>query len=482
MAKETKAKRKSGGKKAFRTRLANAKAAGKKTIKLGKRRISTTTGKAVSKEVKAKKHKPAKRSSAKRETARREGMGRAMARGKRKGGKRKASRKPAKTRHIHHTKTITKRRTVEVKVPGKTRKVYLTAADRRGRRGHRRGHRRAREGYAMENPLSGMEVLGGGLAMLFGLAVADVSDRYLATHALTANTAAAGATTTTYTDTPVGTAGTVPTSSFGTGLYPGMLNGASVIAPMNMTRWVSGGAISILPFVAAAFVKNPTVRSGLQFFGFGALARIGGKALVDMFAGLLGSTSIGQQLYVNELAATGQYQAAMGQAVTVTLPNITGTVQALGTGQATGLARAPQPSGCCCNACSRGMPCNGYQPAQSTPAQQQQQQSSAPPTTTIPTPGGGGYTPVPTGVPASPAPSPPTTVSTPGLPTAPPQLSVSYPGIVGLIGLQTDPSQSPLAAHVNGPPSSGDSSSIGRPRPNPFDWSSHITAPDSRVH
>jgi hypothetical protein len=219
----------------------------------------------------------------------------------------------------------------------------------------------------MENPLSTVEIIAGGLTMLLGLAVADVSDRYWATTALVASTSG---TTTAYTNTPTGTAGTAPTSSFGAGLYPGMLNGAAVMAPMNLTRWVSGGVLAVVPFVAAAFIKQPTVRTAAQLFGFGVIARIGGKALVDLFAGLLGSTALGQQLYVNELAATAQYQVAMGQTTTITLPSPGTNPPAAGgpSGSASGLAKPHQIS-TCCSGCAQGRPCvrSQHAPQQQVP-------------------------------------------------------------------------------------------------------------------
>jgi hypothetical protein len=459
MAKETKKVRKSGGKKAWRDRIKHDLAAGKKTTKVGNRRVSvakaakklglTSGGGAKKAKRKASKAKKAERRATTARMAARAPSKRAKKSGSRK---RKAHARP-KTKHVHHTRTIVKRRTVEVKVPRKTKHVYLTAAERRGRKGHRRARRGgyARERYAMDNPLSTMEVVAGGLTMLLGAAVADVSDRYWATHALTASTTG---TTTTYTDTPVTTSAT-GMATFGTGLYPGMLNGASVIAPMNLTRWVSGGALSVLPFVGAAFVKDPMWRTALQMFGFGALVRIGGKAIVDLFAGLLGTTSLGQQLYVNELAATAQSQVALTGTTAITLPSPgTNPPTAAGpSGSASGLAaprqmagvgKAPQPSGCGCNSCAGGKPCMNYQPQQ---------------TVTQPAP-----TPIVTPVNALPAPT--ASQSTP--------LSQLIANAVNLpnVGM----SSGVVAGTVGTATTSGDTT-LGRPQraPNPFDWANHIT-------
>lgn len=375
MAKETKKERRAAGKKAWRDKVKNARAAGKKTIKVGKHHIKLSElGKSGNKSGGSKAHRKhggrPKMSAAHRTSVRRrreEIVAAHYSKPKRKRSKRKAHAKShhrGSRRGHHHTRTVTKLRTVRVKVPGKTRNVYVTAAERRG--GHRR---RAREGYAMENPLSTMEIIAGGLTMLLGLAVADVSDRYWATHALTASTSG---TTTTYTDTPAVTSST-GMATFGTGLYPSMLNGASVMAPMNLTRWVSGGVLAAVPFIAAAFIKQPTARTAAQLFGFGVIARIGGKALVDLFAGLLGSTSLGQQLYVNELAATAQYQVAQGQTTTITLPSPGTNPPTAGgpSGSASGLAKPHQIS-TCCSGCASGRPCvrsqNAHGAAQSPPA------------------------------------------------------------------------------------------------------------------
>ena len=270
--------------------------------------------------------------------------------------------------------------TVRAMTIPKGAKKIIAAERRHGRRGHRRG-------YAMENPLSTMEIVAGGLAMLFGLAVADVSDRWWATHSLVSTTSG---TTTTYTDTgamaPPTTAPaagtTTSTGPFGmtpgytntTATSAGLFNGAAVLAPMNMTRWINGAAVVALPFLASGFVKSGTWRTGLQMFGFGALARIGGKALVDIFAQLLGGTTYGQQLYVNELAAAAQWQAAQGQTVTISLPNIGTTVPVAGAGAASGLAAPPRHGfGCGCAACSQGR--NEQPPA---PPAQQPTQLTAP--------------------------------------------------------------------------------------------------------
>jgi hypothetical protein len=379
MAKESKSARSKKAKAAWARKKRDARAAGHKTYK-GPGGKSLPTGLES-------KPKRAKKSSKKARAAKKEqyrgGTGiRPPKRAKRKSGskKPKQAKRPAKR---SGAKSV---RTVVVKVPGKTRKVYLTAAEKR--KGPKKGRRHSehrRHHYSMENPLTGMEIVSGGLAMLFGLAVADISDRYWATHSLTATTSG---TTTSYSDTGAMATTAAASTTTGTttggagpfGMTPGYVNttagtaglknGAAVLAPMNLTRWLSGGVLAAAPFAAAVFVKNTTVRTGLQMFGFGVIARIGGKALVDVFAQLLGNTTYGQQMYVNELAAAAQWQAAQGQTVTISLPNIGTTVPVQGAGAATGIAH-PQRAGvggCSgCQNCVQGRPCGKTPPGMPAP-------------------------------------------------------------------------------------------------------------------
>ena len=156
------------------------------------------------------------------------------------------------------------------------------------RRHHARAHRRSRR--VMENPLGAAEVMMGGFTMLLGLGAADVVDRMLATHPLVATTG----TTPVYTDPNA-----MPVTASGQTLS----NGAGVLAPMNAKRWAAGAAITVLPFVAAGMVRSAMWRSALQLFGFGAGARVLGKAAKDGVAYLLRNNQYAQRLYVAELNA-----------------------------------------------------------------------------------------------------------------------------------------------------------------------------------
>jgi hypothetical protein len=454
--KETSAKRKAAGRKAWKKRVAKARAAGHKSIKVGKRRVSIVGGPQSAKGARKGKAK-SYRTAAKVER-------KAARKSKSKGHRKSKSKSRARKGHARKVAPIQTVRTRIIKVPGKTRRVIVTAAaEKRGRRHHRRHHR----GHLMENPLTGVELFAGGLTMLLGLGVADMSDRYWATHALTG--------TGSFTDTP----STTQTNLFGATTYPGMKNGAAVLAPMNLTRWISGGLLVAVPFIAAPFVKAPVARSALQMFGFGAFARIGGKALVDLFSGLLGSTAIGQQLYVNELAAAAQNQASQGSAVTIQLPNSV-TATAAGSGVATGLAR-PMPGGCgCCGSCSKGQPCTGR--ASAAAAAASAPPAYSPPAASAPPSGPPAYSP-----PAAPpgSYSTPTTPSSPGapsLPALPPPIVSHVPGTPGMSHTVVQPYAQPgvpgtsiigninraSTSQVSGGPSQA--TLAGRPRPNPYGW------------
>ena len=155
-------------------------------------------------------------------------------------------------------------------------------------RHHRRRHYRG----AMENPLSGMELVTGGISGLFGFLAADLVDRFVATHALTttANKDAAGHVL--YADTP-------PT----TGTYTGLFNGTAVVAPMYVSwqRWLFPGLVAVLPIWGARYVRSNTARATVQMFGVGAGIRWLGKALTDGVATLLSYTCTGQRLYDPEI-------------------------------------------------------------------------------------------------------------------------------------------------------------------------------------
>jgi len=257
--------------------------------------------------------KRAKRAKAERERepkrarkSGRKGGGRRKS-GRKGGGRRKSGRRSSGRATAHTT------RTEIIKMPGHTTKVAIlpiqSGARRSGkrkggkrkggkrkggkRRSGKRGGSRAREtGYAMENPLTGVELFVGGLTGLLGFGVADVLDRYLATHALTAGTNASVGGYPSLIDTP-------PTS----GVYSGLFNATAIIAPMGLLRWGVGLGLTAVPLIAAHWIKAPTGRSALQFFGFGVGFRVVGKGMQDLFAYMFKSTSFGLRLYDGEVRA-----------------------------------------------------------------------------------------------------------------------------------------------------------------------------------
>ena len=245
--------------------------------------------------------------------------------------------------------------------------ITVSASERRGRGRRRRHHRRG----AMENPLTGVELFIGTLTGLMGFGTADVVDRILATHALTGVTSG---TVTAYTDVP-------PTANPVQGTkatYGSLFNSTAVCAPMNITRWLTGLAISGTPILIGHFVSAPVGRSALQFFGFGALMRVAGKGLIDMVAALSKSNMTGMRLYSGEQRAAAVL-ANDGTAAQLPAQAMTG----LGRARIAGSLGAPpqtlrmHATGCGCGNC-KGQPAGAGYP--SMPAPQAQVPTPPPPT------------------------------------------------------------------------------------------------------
>lgn len=313
---ESKKEQKAAGRKAWRHRVKTAIAEGKKTLKVGNRHVKTKdAAHKLGLSLKGgKRKKAAAGASAASNYAK--GMAAYMStrkgKGKKSGGKKSAHKGGKKSaahrggsRHkkscpksctTHHRKRSGKKggskkgskrsktRTVTVRLPGKTRTRQVTKTVRLKIKGN-----------LAENPLSGMEMFAGGLTLLLGLGVADVADRMLATHALTGPDANGN-----FTDVVPTDANGKPTQS---------ANGASVMEPMDAKRWLVGGAIVLVPFVAAHFVKHPTARSAMQLFGFGAAARVLGKGIKDLVVRFTATKGVTQRLYASEIA--GYNQAAL---------------------------------------------------------------------------------------------------------------------------------------------------------------------------
>lgn len=165
---------------------------------------------------------------------------------------------------------------------------HQLAAESRRRRYRRRG-------AAMENPFDGrMEAFGNVFSMLAGFFVADVVDRFASTHALTAKGTTDASGNPLYADNP-------PTS----GSYTGLFNPTAICAPLwgSPKRMLIDAAVVAAPFVAALTKVSPKAKTSLVIAGYGALARVGGKAIIDLFAMLTMKNPIGQQLYDGEMRA-----------------------------------------------------------------------------------------------------------------------------------------------------------------------------------
>lgn len=159
--------------------------------------------------------------------------------------------------------------------------------------------------FAMENPLSGGEVIVTGLMMVLGFGIGSLVDRLLATNTVTAAPAGQGTTTGTLTEAPA--AGKV-------------YNTEAVTAPMGLVRWLVGLGVPVVVVGAAHFIGGPWTKVTLQGVGLGWGVRTLGKGLDDLMAYLLGKGAYGARLYADEIRAMNAVKATG----TSTLPAITG--------------------------------------------------------------------------------------------------------------------------------------------------------------
>jgi len=176
----------------------------------------------------------------------------------------------------------------------------------------------------MENPLTGTEIFVGGVFGLLGFGLGDLTDRLIATHALTAKTAATATAPATYADNP-------PT----TGNYTGLFNPTAITAPMDLMRWLNAVGTPGVVLLLSPYLKSPTARSAVQFAAFGYGFRTVGKGLIDLLAKVTTSMQLGQRLYDGEMRA--QVLAAS---------NGNQSAAALGNLPAAGLGKVP----CSCKA------------------------------------------------------------------------------------------------------------------------------------
>jgi len=263
-----------------------------------------------------------------------------------------------------------------------------------------------------------MELVVGLFTGVLGFATADLLDRFIATHALTAKSDGS------FADTP-------PAD----GNYPGLYNATAVLAPMDWKRWLVGGAVSGTPLVAAQFVSSKVGRSALQMFGFGSGMRVLGKGLVDLGAMLAKKYSFTQRLYDGELRA-GALKAKDGSEAA--LPSA-------GLGSPCGCANCTTGVGSCCGRLNTSSP-PASPPIYAPPATPPQQPTTTPPTNT-------NYVP-----PAPPPPPPPPPANHPAEPPSPPLANMLPPGRMNAFTPTAPPvyqnqvSPLPKPAYIQGTP------------------------------
>lgn len=159
-----------------------------------------------------------------------------------------------------------------------------------------------------ENPFTGVELFVGGFSGLVWFMLTDFVDRVIATHDLTDKGTKDAAGHELYADNP-------PTS----GDYAGVFNPTAICAPMNVWRWLAGGAMIVVPLAIGHFVPDPTAKSVFHGAFFGSTMRIGGKALIDLVAYGTMWTPFGQRLYDGEMRA--QLLASSDQSDLASLPS-----------------------------------------------------------------------------------------------------------------------------------------------------------------
>lgn len=235
-------------------------------------------------------------------------------------------------RNIKHARTHHRRRHHSHEEHPRRRRRRHHVAEARHHHHRRRHHAR--------NPLSGTgEFIGNFFSALAGFLVADVVDRFSATHPLTAPTTAGGA----MIDTP-------PT----TGPYANLFNPTAIAAPLwvSPTRMLVGGGVLLLFWGGAGLIKTPGWKTGLTIAGYGAGVRILGKLAIDGLAAMLMTNPTGQQLFDGEMRAN---LLAQGQ----TTAQINNTLPSAGLGQPPLLKSSNHCAPCAANQQGTGYPAPG---------------------------------------------------------------------------------------------------------------------------
>lgn len=169
----------------------------------------------------------------------------------------------------------------------RTRTVYVSERKRRAPKRRRTSRRYAMAmyenpvgfgGYAMENPLSGKEMVLALATGVMGYTAAEVVDRLLATTAVGQD---------------------APSQAQEALANAGLVQGAP-----NLVRGAAQAAVAGVPFLAAYWVKNPMGRAALQGFGLGAAVRLLGQLVRTMLIGrVLKDNTTAQRLYGDTIAA-----------------------------------------------------------------------------------------------------------------------------------------------------------------------------------
>lgn len=276
----------------------------------------------------------------------------------------------------------------------------------------------------LSNPLSGGELVLVGITGIIGYGIADFVGRYMSTTAVATG----------------GAANSIPT---------GAVVGNDV-ATAAFPSWQSMAAqfgVAAVPGIAAAFVDSPWGRAALQGMMLGAGFSLFGGLFKSLMASMIGTTALGQQLYLAEVEAQAAVTAATPAAGT-TAPATTTTLPTTSAAPATGMTGLPRGAGVGRRPMLRdpGPVARGVGQSVATPAM------ATPPITFAPySPGGPGNAPPPL-----PGGSVPPAIPQPGLPT---QTRLYPPGPPGIPGTLTNTGDvlptPPAGASTPGGPSTG---------------------------
>lgn len=171
--------------------------------------------------------------------------------------------RPAKTIHVpaHMSREEASRR---ARKAARTRRANEMAAEESRRRRGKRSHKRR---YVYDNPLTGLELGAVIVTGVIGFTGADLVDRFIATRS---------------------------------GPFAGTAMATQQPLFSDWKRPAAGVGITVVPLVAAHFIKSPFWRSALQGIGVGAGLNVAGKAINALAGIALKDTTFGQRLYAPE--------------------------------------------------------------------------------------------------------------------------------------------------------------------------------------